>query len=112
MKRLALGGALAVLVACAAAPASALPGEQLMMRTTCGKLGSDATICRQIVDDKHVSLNSKRSCLYAITLGFGGMPWAKLKHHAATLTCEEKLAAAGYPVAEFIAKLSGQLARR
>lgn len=104
--------ALGLLALYALSPVSATAGEREMMMATCGKVGSEASLCRRVVNDVRVNMNYKRSCLRAITLLLEGGAWSRVKSLPETYTCREGLAQAGYPVAEVISRLTGQRAQR
>lgn len=106
--------ALAVLSLFAARPAfsyslvSLEPNERVAMLTTCQRLpGNDQALCRNVVDDKNVIANYKRSCLHAMTLLLKGTAWAAVRSMPATLTCRDGLGRAGYPVKDIMRRLTG-----
>jgi len=111
IRTLVVGALLALAAAgpvCAYSLVSLAPQERETMLSTCGRLGgNDRALCRQVVDDRHVIANYKRSCLEAMTLLLQGSTWAKVKSLPATLTCREGLAQAGYPVKDIMRKLTG-----
>ena len=89
---------------------SLAPGEREAMLSTCGRLGGDdRALCKNVVDDRKVVANYKRSCLEAMTLLMHGTAWSKVKSLPPTLTCREGLARAGYPVTDILRKLAGAL---
>lgn len=84
------------------------PNERETMLTTCQRLrGNDQALCRNVVDDKKVIANYKRSCLHAMTLLLQGTAWAAVKSLPATLSCREGLGQAGYPVKDIMRRLTG-----
>jgi hypothetical protein len=104
----------ALLALAAARPAAAYslvsldPHERDTMLSTCGRLGgNDRALCRDVVEDRRVIANYKRSCLEAMTLLLQGTAWSKVRSLPATLTCREGLAQAGYPVKDIMRKLTG-----
>lgn len=111
--RISVAGAI-VGLALAAGPAAAYslvslePQERESMLSACQNLrGSDRTLCRDVVEDRRVIANYKRSCLQAMTLLMQGSNWARVKSLRPTLTCREGLVRAGYPVHEIMRRLTG-----
>ena len=116
MLRGAMVCALILAALAAARPAAAVslvtlePGERTAMLTTCNRLsGDDQAMCRNVVGDRKVVVNYKRSCLEAMTLLLHGTAWSKMKSLPPTLTCREGLARAGYPVQQILRRLAGAL---
>ena len=108
----------AALVCALAAPCAAeqvslvnlAPSERQAMLSTCGRLsGDDRAMCRNVVEDRNVIANYKRSCLEAFTLLLRGTAWSKVRSLPPTLTCREGLTRAGYPVKDILRKLAGAL---
>jgi hypothetical protein len=84
------------------------PNERVAMLSTCNSLrGQDRSLCRDVVEDQNVVVNSKRSCLEAMTLLLKGSTWAQIKSIPPTLTCQHGLARAGYPVKDIMRRLAG-----
>lgn len=113
IRNFAAGAAVALLFA-SAPPAAAYslrylePQERAAMLNACQKLrGEDRALCRQVVDDRRLIANDKRSCLWAMTMLLQGTAWAKVKSLPATLTCRASLARAGYPVRAILRRLDG-----
>jgi len=104
--------ALAFFALSPASQAQERSGERSMMMATCGRVGSEGALCRSVVNDARVSMNTKRSCLEAITLILQGTGWSKVRSLPPTLTCESGLGRAGYPVAELLARWNRLSARR
>jgi hypothetical protein len=111
--RALLAGAM-VALALAAGPAAAYslvslePQERASMLSACQRLhGNDRALCRDVVEDRNVIANYKRSCLQAMTLLLQGSTWARVKSLPSTLTCREGLGRAGYPVHDILRRLSG-----
>ena len=111
--RASLAGAI-VGLALAAGPAAAYslislePQEHASMLNACQHLrGSDRALCRDVVEDRNVIANYKRSCLQAMTLLMQGSTWARVRSLPPTLTCREGLGRAGYPVHDILRRLSG-----
>ena len=78
------------------------------MLTACQRLhrGKDKDLCRQMVDDRQLIANAKRSCLWAMTALMQGTAWAKVKSLPATFACTASLRRAGYPVKAVLRRLA------
>ncbi len=107
-------GVVAVLSLAAISPAVAFslvslePNEREAMLTTCQRLpGNDQSLCRNVVDDRKVIANYKRSCLEAMTLLLKGTAWATVKSFPSTANCRQGLVQAGYPVKDIMRRLAG-----